>query len=477
MMRSLPVLLALALFSTACGSDDSGGGGGGSGGAGATGGAGGSGGGSTDPLVLVPPVALSATVADCPAAFQTAPDSGQHQGFDVAGQSRGFYLQLSTAAADQFPGPRPLMVAFNGTGESGQKIFSRAKLQSFVDAGFIVVAPDSAGNGTLWPVWDALREAKDEALPNKDLEYFDQLVKCVAAHHPVDARRIYVSGHSAGGIFSNRVLRARASLLAGGIPASGVFDLTAAAPAPAVDGLAVLVTWGGDNDAYSGSTGGQTVPSVNFVEQAAIASQHYEKNAEQAYCHGKNLGHAWLDDANPWMIDYLLAHPKGLAKGSPWKYVAPPASADFECDESAATFVNPNAVTCAATPTAKCQSYCQLIGDCAAENATVEPVLGPQLETLGFSGASHLECGGCLTKCEADASAGGATDAGVLDCFATAASSAVCGGGIDGALPFIDASNACCKDKTSSKICTTLCTAINTNTVAKTLFDTCAAWP
>lgn len=92
---------------------------------------------------------------------------------------------------------------------------------------------------------------------------------------------------------------------------------------------------------------------MNFVEQAALASQHYEAKAEQVHCRGKNLGHAWLDGANPWMIDDPLAHPKGLAQGSPWKYAAPAASEEFECVEGAATFVNPNAVSCGSTATAK----------------------------------------------------------------------------------------------------------------------------
>ena len=142
MNRWVAVVLTLGLTATACGGNDSSGGGSG-GSSGGSGGAGGSGGGSNDPLVLVPPVALDATLADCPAAFQTAPESGQHSGFDVGGAPRSFFLQLSAAAADRVPVPRPLMVAFNGTGENGKAIYNRAKLQSFVDAGFIVVAPDS----------------------------------------------------------------------------------------------------------------------------------------------------------------------------------------------------------------------------------------------------------------------------------------------------------------------------------------------
>jgi poly(3-hydroxybutyrate) depolymerase len=468
MKCSVALVLPLALFTSACGSDDASGGGGGTGG---NSGAGGAGGGSTDPWVLVPPSALAASLADCPAAFQAPPPAGQSEGYDVGAESRSFYLQLPAAA----PGPRPLMVAFNGTGETGQKIFNRAKLQDFVDAGFIVIAPDSAGHGTLWPVWDGLRDPSEESLPNLDLDYFDSLVKCVAAHYPVDEKRIYVSGHSAGGIFTNRVLRARSSLLAGGIPASGIFDLTAPEQPPTLDEVAVLVTWGGDNDAYSGSAGGKTVPSFNFAEQAAIASQRYEKEVEQLHCRGENVGHAWLSPANTFMLDYLLGHPKGLAKSSPWKPGALSGNG-YACSEDAATFENPNAVTCAATTTASCQAYCQMIGDCAVENATVEPVLGPQLEALGFSGAAHLDCGGCLTKCEADATAGGAQDTPVLDCFAGKAKTAQCGAGISGAMPFIEATNACCAGKTSSQICTTLCAAINTNTAAAGLFSGCSAW-
>lgn len=463
-------LLALIALSVGCGSDETS-----EKNSENTGGAGGSGGTpSDDPLVLVPPTRLDASAAtDCPAAFQTAPSDGQHAGYDVAGEARSFLLRLPSGGDAT---PRPLLVAFNGTGETGQAIYDRAHLVDFVNRGFIVVAPDSAGHGTLWPVWDGLREPKDETLENLDLDYFDSLVKCLAAHHSVDAKRIYVAGHSAGGIFANRVLRARSQLLAGGIPASGIFDFTAPEPPPALYELSVLVTWGGDDDAWSGTAAGAAVPEFNFVEQAALASQYYEKHAEQAHCRGKSLGHAWLDGANGWMIDYLLAHPKGLAKGGPWKFQAPEPSANFECSDGAATFENTNQVTCGTTKTETCRSYCQLIGDCAAENATVEPVLGPELEKLGFSGPNHLECGGCLSRCETDATAGGSADQGVLDCFAAEASSAQCGGGIPGAMPFVNATNKCCPGQTASQVCKTLCTAVASNSAASALFGGCADW-
>ena len=86
----------------------------------------------------------------------------------------------------------------------------------------IFAGPDGELLGSVWPEWDAMRQAGDTERPNPDLAFFDALVDCVAAHHPVDAARIYVGGMSAGGIMTNRVLRARSTLLAGGIAGSGV---------------------------------------------------------------------------------------------------------------------------------------------------------------------------------------------------------------------------------------------------------------
>src|SRR5262249_7142647 len=153
---------------------------------------------------------------------------GQTLGYTIDGQARSFFLALPDAA--KFSGPRPLLVLFNGTGETGSIVFSIWGIQSFVDAGFIVLAPDSIGNGAVWPVGDAMRKPGDEGLPNAALDFFDSLVACTAADHSIDAKRVYVAGHSAGGIMTNYVLQRRSQLLAGGVVASGVLDLTRPVP-------------------------------------------------------------------------------------------------------------------------------------------------------------------------------------------------------------------------------------------------------
>jgi predicted esterase len=379
------------------------------------------------------------------------------------------------APGAEFEGPRPLLVGFNGTGETGKSFSDRADLADFAARGFVVLAPWSDGNGTIWPVWDAMHEESDPDTNNPDLAFFDSLVACVGAHRPIDKHRIYITGHSAGGIMSNYVLQRRSTLLAGGIVASGVFSLTSPQmPAP-LDPMFVLVTWGGDNDEYSGGSGGVSVPSINFVEQASIASNFYEAEpaVSQANCRGDNVGHAWLDPLNDWFVDTLLDHPKGLAQKGTTVLTEVPANADAACTTTPYPFMSGVVVTCPPTSTVDgCAEVCQFVGDCAVENATVGPILDPELQELGFSGPDNTSCGGCITHCEGVATT--MADAEVLACMQTEQAAATCGPGIDGALPVIDALNTCCEDRADSPWCVDTCT-IFLGSAAESFLISCAA--
>lgn len=464
---------ACASFAAGCGDDAEASGGGTTTttttGTGATTGAGGQ-----SPEDLVPPEPLGGDPAVvCPGAYATtAPVAGDNQGFEVAGQSRRFYLIEPDSS---FTGPRPLLVGFNGTNETGKSFSDRAELEQLAAQGFVVVAPWSAGNGTLWPVWDSLHAEGDPDTNNPDLAFFDALVACVGAHRPVDKNRIYATGHSAGGIMTNYVLQRRSELLAGGIVASGVFSLTSPEPAAPLDDLFVIVTWGGDNDEYSGGSMGVSVPSINFVEQASIASVFYdaEPNVSQANCRGNNLGHAWLP-INDWFVQALLAHPKGLAQKGMTTLPAQGASAPAACTVEPFVFTSDVTVTCPTTSTvAGCAETCQFMGDCAVENATVGPILAPQLTDLGFSGPDNTTCDGCITHCEGVATT--PADLEVLGCMQDAQGASVCGPGIDGALPVIDALNACCEGRSDSPWCMDTCTILLTNSAAASILTTCDA--
>jgi predicted esterase len=424
----------------------------GSGTASGTGGGGGNGG---NPGDSVPAEPLAGDLAVCPEPWgTTVPAEGQNDGYTVAGQDRSFWLMLPPAS---FTGPRPLFVAWNGTGETGQSFSSRAKLEAFTARGFIVLAPDDVGNGTVWPVWDAMHAPGDDVPDeNPDLLLFDSLVVCAAGHMSIDKNRIYTGGHSAGGIMANYMLRHRSELFAGGIVASGVFSLTGPNEPSPLDEMMVIVTWGGKKDGYSGGAGEVDVPEINFVEQASLASLYYEEQPAvgQANCTA-DVGHAWLDAGNDWMIDLLLAHPKSL--GSDNVVVEPtPEGSGVTCKLEPFEYEGGIVSECPTqTTVAGCDKSCQFVADCAVENGTVGPILGPQLTALGFSGDQNKVCDGCITKCESLATA--PADAEVLGCMADAQAASICGPGIDGALPVIDALNVCCDTQLDSLYCAEVC--------------------
>src|SRR5699024_2333259 len=133
------------------------------------------------------------------------------------------------------------------------------------------------------------------------------------------------------------VLQRRSEMLAGGIPASGVFSLTSPDPAVKLDPFFVVVTWGGDNDQYSGNAGGVSVGGFNFVSEASLASKFYDaqESVAEVNCRGENVGHAWLSSLNDWFVDQLLAHPKGLpGKGSAELVPPLPAGAKARCNDA-----------------------------------------------------------------------------------------------------------------------------------------------
>jgi predicted esterase len=394
-----------------------------------------------------------------------APVAGKNDGYVIDGQSRDFSMLLPPGDPTT---PHPILIDFNGTGGNGELAIEWGHLTDFADRGFIVVAPSSAGNGTVWPVWDGLRQPGTEGDPNKDLDYFDSLLSCVASYVPVDKDRVFVGGHSAGGIMTNYVLQRRSQLLAGGIVASGVFSLTSPVPAPKLDPMFVIVTWGGSNDAYSGEG-----VSFDFIREASLASKFYDAspNITEVNCQGADVGHSWLWHNNAWLVDRLLEHPKGHASLD-GPLPAAPQDGLATCQDPPFEGKPTTEVVCGASMHDGCQQFCQFIGDCAVENQTIQPVLHDQIVALGFSGNGNSDCGGCVAKCDQH---GTGTDPQVLSCFKDRQATAACGQGIDGVIPLVDAVNACCENRSDSPLCMDVCTTLLTQPQAGAFFPTCQA--
>jgi poly(3-hydroxybutyrate) depolymerase len=411
--------------------------------------------GATGAASPIPSTRLPSSKSKCPPDYQQSLEAGHHAHFQSAGQNRSFDVVLPPAS---FAGPRPLIFAFHGTGLSGGAVISGYGLQEWADDGFIVVAPDTNANGRIWPVWDGARYPSAAPAPNPDLMLFDDLIGCVAAHHEVDANRIYVTGQSAGGEMTNYVLGQRSKLLAGGVPESAAFDLTQPVPASAIDPMIVIVAWGGDNDIYTGSAGTASVSNIEYAEQSALASRYWETRpgGQQIHCKGNNLGHVWLPGMGAWMRAVLLAHPKGAADSKGWTMPPVPAGAPVTCSETAATYTPRVSVKCGSSKVAGCQAYCQLLGDCLVENGTIGPVAAPSLVAIGFAPGVNV-CSGCVANCESEAGTS-TSDTAALSCLSKGAATTTCGPGIAGAAAFATI-GACCGANPRSKVCSRYCNA------------------
>jgi polyhydroxybutyrate depolymerase len=104
----------------------------------------------------------------------------------------------------------PIVFGFHGMGTSGttfRSAFYGNLLSAMADEA-IVVHPDAIGDPTAWG--DA-----------EDIAFFDDLLAQLQATLCIDAARVFATGHSSGGFFTNTLACQRADVLRGIAPVSG----------------------------------------------------------------------------------------------------------------------------------------------------------------------------------------------------------------------------------------------------------------
>lgn len=163
-----------------------------------------------------------------------AADKITRETFGSGARTRTYYLYVpETVQPDK---PAPLIVFLHGSGRNGAILLDKWK-DTAKKEGIILAGPDSFDSRQ----WNMIDDGPD---------FVHDLVDVVTAQHPVDPRRVYLFGHSAGAIHGlmfallESQYFAAAAVHAGALPAEtyGYGDMAARKIPVAI--------WVGTNDAF-----------------------------------------------------------------------------------------------------------------------------------------------------------------------------------------------------------------------------------
>lgn len=320
------------------------------------------------------PTASDAAFWSCPDGFDVA--EGLNTNFPHEGMMRAFVVLPARGAT----GPAPVWVPLTGTVESTNANLNVPRSGAnalMADQGFTVIAPvrqcanqdpdvgrapcDGPGsNGWNWKPWNDGRAAsaegdkwKNDAGP--DSRFFEAMVRCAGTKFPLDKRRLFVGGISAGGTVTNRALTFNSEFWAGGMPISGEWyvsnddgsslsfaDARQAViasptkihqgrigpyPLPAkLDPMIVITVWGGERDLWD--CGPPLGLCADYRPSTQAGSNYFASmpNVVHVACTAGH-GHMWpqvnTQAFNLWALRTMASHPKG-ADPARFRLSAPP---------------------------------------------------------------------------------------------------------------------------------------------------------
>ncbi len=254
----------------------------------------------------------------------------------VNGLERTYLLHVPAGLSNQKP--VPLVFLFHGLSESASLMSIMTDFNSVSDSkGFLAVYPNGTGSsGSL--SWNA-GGCCGYALENNvdDRAFVRQMIADLGAIFPIDAKRIYATGFSNGGLLSYRLACEMSDIFAAIAPVAGARFINPCEPAQQISVIAVhgrldnLVPYAGGG-VIPGS--GQPFPSVeeslaSFIKlDGCTASPRVTKDGIVTHtvypdCRGgagieiylvDGNGHAWppssLFPASSVIWDFFSAHPK-----------------------------------------------------------------------------------------------------------------------------------------------------------------------
>lgn len=108
---------------------------------------------------------------------------------------------------------------------------------------------------------------------------------------------------------------------------------------------------------------------------------------------------------------------------------------------------------CRASATPGCQETCQFFYECVVQSSIAD-MIEQIFPGFGFTGPEHMDCTGCIERCEA----GTGNDA-ALACFSRIAATDFCADGAADPTVAASAVNECCEDQLDSTFCDESCVA------------------
>jgi polyhydroxybutyrate depolymerase len=231
------------------------------------------------PILLIS--LLSALLAQNAAAPKPSKGKGGKPGtfeketLKVGDQAREFRLVVPPGIDGSVP--VPLVFAFHGLGDSKENISKYSGFEALAAKHkFIAVFPDALGKK--WNI--------NPAADNEDVKFFDALFDHVTTRYNVDLRRVYFTGMSMGGYFSNCLASQRSEKVAAIAPHSGGLGVLAFKGVQAKRKYPAMIVHG-DAD------------NVVKVEEGRKSKEVYTKEGHTVeYVEIAGLGHTWAFKEN-----------------------------------------------------------------------------------------------------------------------------------------------------------------------------------
>lgn len=132
------------------------------------------------------------------AAPSPAPAGPQHASLNLGGLERSYFVVVPPNRG----GPLPLVLALHGYGGSAAGLEGNSRLdEEGIKGGFVVVYPDGVGQS--WNAGICCGAALSEKVD--DVGFIKQLIDRLEHDYRIDAKRVFVTGLSNGGMMAYRV--------------------------------------------------------------------------------------------------------------------------------------------------------------------------------------------------------------------------------------------------------------------------------